>query len=109
MGAAGLLARIPGLAAAQAGDIGAADARCEKGPVISNRRCSAVGCRNRFDCFCARTTSGEKKCIHGLFEQLNCNRSQCRNDDQCPPGEFCVEVGACCGVRNRTLCASPCV
>ena len=102
----GLLSRVPRAAGAQ---VTPADAQCEAGPVISNNRCRANQCRGRLDCFCARTTGGERKCVELLFEKGLCNRNQCRRDRDCPQGELCVEIGGCCEVDQRVnVCVSPC-
>ena len=102
----GLLSRVPRAAGAQ---VAPADAQCEAGPVISNNRCRFNNCRGRFDCLCARTAEGEKKCVEFLFEKTLCGRRECRRDRDCPQGELCIEFGGCCeGDRKQRICVSPC-
>jgi len=102
----GLLARVPRPAPAQ--EVGIADAQCEAGPVLSDRKCRFNQCRGREDCLCAKTTGGEKRCVELLFEKTFCGRNECRRNRDCPQGELCVEIGGCCGDRRRHICVSPC-
>ena len=103
----GLISRISRPAAAQS--LGTADAQCEAGPVLSDRRCPFNQCRGRFDCLCAKTTGGERRCVELIFEKTFCGRNECDSNRDCPQGELCIEIGGCCaGSRRVNICVSPC-
>jgi hypothetical protein len=113
LGSTGLLALFPRMASAQSildqtgPTIAASDPGCRGEPAINNRRCPENNCRGRFDCQCAETVRGEKKCVELLFEDCP-RRDQCNNSRQCPENEVCIKVGGCCGNPRRNLCVSPC-
>jgi hypothetical protein len=113
LGSTGLLALFPGVAGAQSildqTEPGTTDSDpgCQGEPAINNKRCPDNGCRGRFDCLCAETVGGGKRCVELAFERCP-GRDQCDSNEDCPQGEFCIKVGGCCGRRRRNLCVSPC-
>jgi hypothetical protein len=113
LGSMGLLALFPRAAGAQSimdeteATIAASDPGCRGEPAINNRRCPENTCRGRFDCACAETVHGDKKCVELIFERCP-QQDQCNDGRDCPRGEVCIKVGGCCGRPRRNLCVSPC-
>ena len=106
LGSTGLLSMFPSVAEAE---VQVADAQCERGRAINNRRCSINQCRNRFDCYCAATTECERRCVEIIFEETFCRRNQCNSSEECPQNEVCMKVGGCCEEGGRrNACVSPC-
>jgi hypothetical protein len=93
LGAAGLLGSAN---AAQA-----APTCPRNGPPISScdRRCTGT----RKVCFCIRTVSGKKRCVHPC-----CNGKTCTSGSQCGSGQVCMKT-LCCGDQPRCvrLCSEP--
>jgi hypothetical protein len=113
LGSTGLLALFPRAAGAQSimdqtePTIAASDPGCQGEPAINNRRCPENNCRGRFDCLCAETVHGDKKCVELIFERCP-QQDQCDDGRDCPRGEICIKVGGCCDHPRRNLCVSPC-
>ena len=82
---------------------------CRNRPALSNRRCTAEAiCHELPLCACARTVRGNKRCID-LASRDFCAAEPCERNRDCPEGEICVKLGACCGVEERQVCARRCV
>jgi hypothetical protein len=106
LGSAGLLTLFPGVAGARS------DPQCRGEPSFNNRNCrGASTCRGRINqnCACAKTVSGDKRCVQ-LRNQLPCpGRDQCDGRGDCRRGAVCIQVGGCCGHPRRNLCIDLCV
>ncbi len=114
LGSTGLLALFPRAAGAQSimdetgPTIAASDPGCRGEPAINNRRCPENRCGGGPECACAETVNGDKRCVN-LDEEVCPRRDQCDDGRDCPRGEVCIKVGACCGGRTRrNLCVRPC-
>ena len=108
LGSLGLLSLFEGKARAQQVTVQGA---CANKPAISNKRCP--GGQKSFcgacpGCQCAKTVSGEKKCLN--FRGLECpTRDECDSNKDCGGNEVCVQVGACCPEHpKRNLCVPHC-
>jgi hypothetical protein len=101
LGSMGLISLFPAEAEAQG--------LCENKPAISNRRCLSE--RGRCGacpfCFCAKTVSGNIRCVE--VSGVQCPETdQCDSNRDCPNDEVCIQVGGCCGNPRRNACAPRC-
>jgi hypothetical protein len=102
LGSIGLLSLTPGVAGAEGGP-------CEGIPAINNRRCplEASVCGDCPECQCARTVSGNKRCLD--FTGKVCpTTDECDRNSDCPGDERCVQVAGCCGGSRKNLCVPLC-
>ena len=116
LGSTGLLSLFPRVAGAQsivdqADDVTVSSHRqpgCSGERSIDNNSCAFNQCGPEHQqCFCARTVSGENRCVN--LENERCpGRDRCDSNRDCPQGEVCIQVGGCCGRPRRNDCVRLC-
>jgi hypothetical protein len=97
-----------GFKEAEAVEASRTEKSCADKRAISNKTCPRPRkCGGRFNCTCARTVGGDKKCID--LRSAHCPTvDECDGNRDCPSGAVCVKVGACCGNERRNACFRQC-
>ena len=86
----------------------ASDPQCPADqPFISNQSCSALSCGNCGAGTCSQAVNGSRKCLDR--SNFACpTRDECDRNRDCPEGQVCAKVGACCGRSRRNVCLPKC-
>jgi hypothetical protein len=107
--AGGTISRRRALKLAGASLLGASGLAWFASPAEAAAMCPRRGagcarrCRNtNKTCFCIRTASGKRRCVHPC-----CSTRTCTSGGQCRRGEVCLKSDCCGGSVCVTLCMEP--
>jgi hypothetical protein len=56
-------------------------------------------------CACVQTVRGDRACV--VAEAIPCPTQECLRDGDCPDGEVCIGMAACCG-QASAACVAKC-
>ena len=96
--------KLAAASALGAAGLGAAAREAEAAATCPSKTGCMRQCTNtRKTCFCIRTTSGKRRCIHPC-----CSKRTCSSDSDCRSTEVCMKSPCCISSNGQPTCMTRC-